>query len=459
MPPPPADTDPGTPGIQVQIPFFSEPEFLLQAGDETWSLRNRPAGTVAAAYGHTDDAVHGELMSTARVGKLPAGSQQTFGAIAAGRAPLDAAYLGHSDHRGHDWLVTRYDDNSITVTGAMEEALGQRRSWSFGPGADPADASGYVGGWVISDAAFPDPDPDAAEHIPSIALVTPQGTIRRFRMDSTGAWVSGSLNVPGLAAPAVGGGGPHLHLVRSRRAARGRQRLRQRRAMDRHQPPGPHSRHRDDRGGPGRRRHGAPGPPEGPDRRRRHPVGRVERRRDLPEPQGDRWHHTAARRRLVVRRGHGGREPQHSHRSGRGRPDPRLRPARRRPGRDALHRGSPRRCRRTDFRRCAEPRPVQGRGGHLHRLHRALVQPGQRSSTGWGPRRSRRGLRLPWRPAGREPSTCASCSASPTSCALPREPTTSSPTSSRSRNRIFNCKPVQSPRQRRLSQRGPQLGE
>ena len=141
-PPPPADLDPGTPGIQVQIPFFSEPEFLLQAGDETWSLRNRPAGTVAAAYGHTDDAVHSELMSTARVGKLPAGSQHTYGSIAAERAPLDAAYLGHSDHRGHDWLVTRYDDNSVTVTGAMEEALGQRRSWSFGPGAALADASG-----------------------------------------------------------------------------------------------------------------------------------------------------------------------------------------------------------------------------------------------------------------------------------------------------------------------------
>ena len=136
-------------------------------------------------------------MSTARVGQLPAGSRRTFGAIAAGRAPLDAAYLGHSDHRGHDWLVTRYDDNSITVTGAMEEALGQRRSWSFGPGADPADTAGYVGGWVISDAAFPDPDPDAAEHILSIALVTPEGTIRRFRMDSTGAWVSSSLNIPG----------------------------------------------------------------------------------------------------------------------------------------------------------------------------------------------------------------------------------------------------------------------
>ena len=55
---------------------------------------------------------------------------------------------------------------------------------------------------MISDAAFPDPDPDAAEHILSIALVKPEGTIRRFRMDSTGIWVPDILTIAGLGAPA-----------------------------------------------------------------------------------------------------------------------------------------------------------------------------------------------------------------------------------------------------------------
>ena len=72
-------TPPGDESGLIEIPYYSEPEFLLLSGDEKWSLRNRPAGTVAAAYGHENDAIHDELMAHARLGKVAPSVNGTLG--------------------------------------------------------------------------------------------------------------------------------------------------------------------------------------------------------------------------------------------------------------------------------------------------------------------------------------------------------------------------------------------
>lgn len=63
---PPPDADPNTPGVQLKIPYYAEPEFLLLNNNERWDIRNRPAGTVAAGYGHEPDAVDDALMASGR---------------------------------------------------------------------------------------------------------------------------------------------------------------------------------------------------------------------------------------------------------------------------------------------------------------------------------------------------------------------------------------------------------
>ena len=147
-PPPPTDVDPNVPGIQVQIPYYTEPEFLLQAGAQRWDVRNRPAGTVAAGYGHTNDAIHDDLTATARYAPLGAAAASYVGAIGANRQPLDITTLIPGELRTSTWLVTRYDDGSVEFQGPMEKGMPNR--YVFGPNLD--SANGYVGGAVINDA-------------------------------------------------------------------------------------------------------------------------------------------------------------------------------------------------------------------------------------------------------------------------------------------------------------------
>ena len=89
-PPAPDDEDAVQPGVQVTVPYYSEPEFVLLAGNERWNVRNRPAGTVAAGYGHTDDAIHDALMATGRYEPMPSTGSG---------APLDVAVLSPGEGR------------------------------------------------------------------------------------------------------------------------------------------------------------------------------------------------------------------------------------------------------------------------------------------------------------------------------------------------------------------------
>ncbi len=97
------DDDPDTPGIQISIPFYSEPEFLLVAGDERWDVRNRPVGTAAAAYGHPTGAVHDAFMTSARYDALGGADKQ----------PLDVAFLDGPEYvlllTIHDAILTAGD--------------------------------------------------------------------------------------------------------------------------------------------------------------------------------------------------------------------------------------------------------------------------------------------------------------------------------------------------------------
>jgi hypothetical protein len=150
---PPPDADPNTPGVQLKVPYYAEPEFLLLNNNERWNIRNRPAGTVAAGYGHEPDAVDDALMASGRY--APVGTATfTYGAVSAGRAPLDVAFLGATEDRESSWYVARYDDGSVEFNGPVEQGLSKR--YVFGPSATdfegtPTAARTFVGGAVTFD--------------------------------------------------------------------------------------------------------------------------------------------------------------------------------------------------------------------------------------------------------------------------------------------------------------------
>ena len=150
---PPPDADPNTPGVQLKIPFYAEPEFLLLNNNERWDIRNRPAGTVAAGYGHEPDAVDDALMASGRYAPVGAATY-TYGAVSAGRAPLDVAFLGATEDRESSWYVARYDDGSVEFNGPVEQGLTKR--YVFGPAATdfegtPTAGRTFVGGAVTCD--------------------------------------------------------------------------------------------------------------------------------------------------------------------------------------------------------------------------------------------------------------------------------------------------------------------
>jgi len=146
-PTPPPDQDPATAGTQLTVPYFSEPEFLLVAGNERWDVRNRPAGTVAAGYGHVAGAIDDALTATGRYEPLGPPTV-SYGTPDSTRVPLDVAFLGPTEDRAGSWNVTRYDDGSVDVGGPVEVGLPKRYVY-----AAPGDGLTYVGGTVLASGA------------------------------------------------------------------------------------------------------------------------------------------------------------------------------------------------------------------------------------------------------------------------------------------------------------------
>lgn len=149
----PPDENETRPGVQVSVPYFSEPEFLLVAGNERWNVRNRPGGTVAAGYGHVDDALDDAMMATARYDR-PGAPTFGGGALSPDREPLDVAFLRPDGDRAtselsglrkSSWVVTRYDDGSVEITGPVERGMPERYVYGAQNGLT------YVGGTVLGD--------------------------------------------------------------------------------------------------------------------------------------------------------------------------------------------------------------------------------------------------------------------------------------------------------------------
>ena len=151
-------------------------------------MRNRPAGTVAAGYGHTDDAIHDDLTATARYAPLGVATSY-YGVIGANRQPLDVTTAIPGELRTYTWLVTRYDDGSVEFQGPMEKGMPTR--YVFGIGF-PDSPSGYVGGTVVSDA------PGAL----SLVLVRPTGTLAKAQLGG-GGWNLSTIDTAGGAAVAA----------------------------------------------------------------------------------------------------------------------------------------------------------------------------------------------------------------------------------------------------------------
>ncbi len=87
-----------------------------QRGDQRWNVRNRPAGTVAAGYWHTDDALSDALTASARYQPLGA---PDFGATEPTGRRLDVSYLAPDPLTArpteHSWL-SRTPGNQVEVT-------------------------------------------------------------------------------------------------------------------------------------------------------------------------------------------------------------------------------------------------------------------------------------------------------------------------------------------------------
>lgn len=148
----PPDMDPNTPGLQVSVPQYNEPESYLSVGGDRWDIRNTPAGTVAAAYGHTTNADEAAFSQSARyspVSETPVVASSAQGAVSGSRQPLDVSTLAPSGFRSGSWIITRYDDGSLEFEGPLENA-GLRR-YVLGP----ATGTGWVGGTVVNDSSSP----------------------------------------------------------------------------------------------------------------------------------------------------------------------------------------------------------------------------------------------------------------------------------------------------------------
>jgi PKD repeat protein len=176
----PADENPVRPGTQVTLPYYSEPEFLLTAGADRWNVRNRPAGTVAAGYGHTDDALHDALVATGRYAK----SSST-------RAPLDVAVLGPDRLRQYSWHVIRNADGTVTVAGGVERGIPYEITYAI-----PGGPLYYVGGTVLG---------DLAGGAPSVLLVRSDGSLLRSNWNDSGGFTAPQVvgDVGGEAVAAV----------------------------------------------------------------------------------------------------------------------------------------------------------------------------------------------------------------------------------------------------------------
>lgn len=125
-------------GQEFSLPYYSEPEFLLVAGSERWNVRNRPDGSMAAAYGHPEDATHDTYMATAREADLGADATRT---------PVDISYRSPeagSRSLAHTWNFVRYDDGTSEAWGPVETGRATRH-----PVVVPGRT--IVGGMVLSD--------------------------------------------------------------------------------------------------------------------------------------------------------------------------------------------------------------------------------------------------------------------------------------------------------------------
>ena len=171
---PPVDEDPNAAGIQVSVPYFSEPEFLLSAGDQRWNVRNRPAGTVAAGYGHTDDALSDALTASARYQPLGA---PDFGATEPTGRRLDVSYLAPIP----SLLPAPAPDGSTPGSSRGTPATRSRSTDRSRRGSTTALSSvrsrvppttGYVGGAVAADD----------EGVVVVVLVSREGQLVQYTM-------------------------------------------------------------------------------------------------------------------------------------------------------------------------------------------------------------------------------------------------------------------------------------
>ena len=133
--------DPPTIGQQVTLPFWSEPEFLLLSGEDRWNVKNRPDGTISAAYGHPADAIHDDYMATARYPSL--GADPT-------RTPIDVAVLPADGFvsRAGAWNVVRYDDQTMQIWGPVDGPNPQPYDLRLLVDGQPRD---IVGGTLLGD--------------------------------------------------------------------------------------------------------------------------------------------------------------------------------------------------------------------------------------------------------------------------------------------------------------------
>lgn len=192
----PPDQDPSRPGTQLRVPYPSEAEFLLTAGDERWNVRNRPAGTLAAAYGHPVKAMHDSLGVTARYEPAPSPEVVTGVPVSPDREPRDVAVLQPSPNRERTWQVTSYDDGSVDVTGDLEHGLQQ--AWQFGA---PGGGVTYVGGTVLWDTDWAASEGQDSDE-PRVLLVRSDGDLDWFELSDAG-WEGGAGTVGGPAVAAV----------------------------------------------------------------------------------------------------------------------------------------------------------------------------------------------------------------------------------------------------------------
>ena len=191
---PPPDVDLATPGVQLKVPYYSEPEFLLSAGAERWNVRNRPQGTVAAGYGHEPEAVDDSLMSTGRYTPMAAPTYQ-WGSTGSDRAPLDVAVLDASGDRDSSWVVTRFSDGSVEYSGPVEQGSPKRFVVApsiLDPDGNQAASLTFVGGTVSWDKGS----------VLRMLAVRSDGLVMELKW-TTGASVSMVADLGGPAAAAV----------------------------------------------------------------------------------------------------------------------------------------------------------------------------------------------------------------------------------------------------------------